>query len=84
MTRLWPQGVPIEVQCGPQGQPQQLRWQGRPHRIIAIPRHWQVDSDWWRERVWRAYYKISTDSGLLLVIYEDLAAGGWYLQRLFD
>jgi hypothetical protein len=27
---------------------------------------------------------LSTDTGLLVIIYQDLLSGEWYLQRLYD
>ena len=64
--------------------PQYFTWQGKAHRVIEITRYWRVDVDWWRERIWRAYFKLRTESGLLVVIYQDLISGGWNLQRLYD
>ena len=64
--------------------PKEFTWQGRNHRVVEITRYWRVDIDWWRDRIWRAYYKLRTDTGLLVVIYQDLLEGGWYLQRLYD
>jgi len=34
--------------------------------------------------VWREYFKLTTQTGLLVVIYLDLLNGKWYLQRLYD
>lgn len=64
--------------------PWQFIWQGNTHTVAEITRYWRVDIDWWRERIWRAYFKLSTDTGLLVVIYQDLMTNAWYLQRLYD
>ena len=64
--------------------PYQFIWQGLLHQVAEITRYWRVDIDWWRERIWRAYFKVRTESGLLVVIYQDLIGGQWYLQRLYD
>lgn len=84
MTRLWPQGVAIEVDCNRQGQPTRLTWCDQVHTVSHVAATWRVDLSWWRDRVWRNYYKVSTDTGLLLVIFKDLAGGRWFLQRLYD
>ena len=95
MTRLWPVGIPISVTIDPwagskdavvaDGQrPASFTWQGQIHRVDEITRAWRVDIDWWRGRVWRAYFKLNTDTGLLVVIFQDLLSGEWYLQRLYD
>jgi hypothetical protein len=52
--------------------------------VTEITKIWRVDIDWWRVRIWRAYFKISTDTGLLVVLYQDLMSEDWFLQRLYD
>ena len=99
MTRLWSKGQLISVKTlaageegnlfskeGPQIEPvpRQLIWRGKEHGVSEITRYWRIDIDWWRERIWRAYYKLRTETGLLVVIYQDLVVGDWYLQRLYD
>ena len=100
MTRLWSVGSPISVtgagannavainayddDVSWQTRPASFTWQGQTHQVDEITREWRVDIDWWRGRVWRAYFKLSTDTGLLVVIYQDLLGGEWYLQRLYD
>ena len=56
----------------------------RAATIQAVARRWRVDQDWWRQRVWREYFKLTTRTGLLVIIYRDLLSGRWYLQRLYD
>ncbi|MEJ2753190.1 MAG: hypothetical protein P8169_11030 [Chloroflexota bacterium] len=84
MTRLWPDGLLLQVDEDGAGAPQWIRWEGQRHSIVNITRHWRVRSDWWREAVWRDYFKLITDSGLLLIIFHDLRSDEWYLQRLYD
>lgn len=89
MTRLWPVGLPISVTGAGSvvdggTRPAGFTWQGQVHQVAEITREWRVDIDWWRRRVWRAYFKLSTDTGLLVIIYQDLLSGEWYLQRLYD
>ena len=84
MTRLWPEGAPIEVMDDKEIFPQRLLWQGQTHTITEITRRWRIKSDWWDEPIWRDYFKLTTDTGLLLIIFHDLLGGQWYLQRLYD
>jgi hypothetical protein len=88
MTRLWPVGLAISVTGAGDGagrsRPASFTWQNKTHRVDEITREWRVDIDWWRGRVWRDYFKLSTDTGLLVIIYRDLVSGEWYLQRLYD
>lgn len=84
MTRLWPDGVLVKVQDSGDGQPQRIIWREQSHNITAITRRWRVRTDWWREAVWREYFKVTTDTGMLLIIFHDLRGNEWYLQRLYD
>jgi hypothetical protein len=84
MTRLWSKGVSIVVQSGSDS-PEHLIWQSQTHHVAAVVKQWRVNVDWWRgESVARDYYKVTTTTGLLLIIYRDLQTGAWYLQRLYD
>lgn len=84
MTRLWPEGEAIQVIGDQPEGPRQLVWQGQTHPVAEITRHWRVQSDWWHEPLWRDYFKLTTTTGLLLIIYHDLLADQWYVQRLYD
>jgi hypothetical protein len=84
MTRLWPEGEMIEVMSDKDQVPQRLIWQGKTHTVSHITRRWRIRSDWWDEPLWRDYFKLTTESGLLLIIFQDLINGQWYLQRLYD
>jgi len=83
MTRLWPEGQPIDV-VQEEGRPASFSWRGQTHRVAQITQQWRVDVDWWRGRRWRTYYKLTTDTGLLVVLFQDLGTHVWYLQRLYD
>jgi hypothetical protein len=84
MTLLWPQGEPITVDSDALLTPQAFVWQGQPHPVQAVSKRWRVDVEWWQQRVWREYFKLTTQTGLLVIIYRDLLTGSWYLQRLYD
>jgi hypothetical protein len=84
MTRLWPKGQPIDVVSDEDETPRAFEWEGRTHRVTGISKRWRVDTGWWRLRVWREHFKLETDTGLLVIIYRDLLADEWYLQRLYD
>lgn len=84
MTRLWPEGTPIAVSEDAAAGPLRFAWLGQTHEVETITRRWRVRTDWWRASAWRAYYKLTTTSGLLVIIFHDLNTGDWYLQRLYD
>ena len=84
MTRLWRKQRPIPVITNPLDEPLAFHWRGRRHQTEQITRQWRTDIDWWRVRVWRRHFKLCTDTGLLVIIYQDLLTGEWFLQRLYD
>lgn len=84
MTHLWPEGEPIQVASDASQAPQTFAWRGQAHRVERVAKRWRVDVDWWRGRVWREYFKLTTHTGLLVVIYRDVLTNRWYLQRLYD
>lgn len=84
MTRLWPEGQAIDVTPDAHGIPVSFTWNGQVHRVSEVVQQWRVDTEWWRQRTWRAYYKLTTTSGLLVVVYQNLLTETWYLQRLYD
>lgn len=84
MTRLWAKGQPITAASDADGTPHSFEWQGRTHHVTGISKRWRVDTGWWRLRVWREYFKLETDTGLLVIIYRNLLTDDWYFQRLYD
>jgi len=86
MSRLWPEGEPIVVQVDEQGRPLRFVWRTRLHQLVQVQQHWQVDTDWWSDdgRVWREYLAVTTTTGLLCVIYQDLLTESWFLAKIYD
>lgn len=86
MSRLWTEGEPIAVLVNADAQPVRFTWQRRSHRIVQVQQRWRVDADWWRTegRAQRVYHVVTTSSGLLCVIYEDLRSGEWFLAKVYD
>lgn len=53
----------------------------RRQAAISIEDRWRIDDEWWRaEPVTRLYYNVLLASGRRLVLYKDIATGGWYEQ----
>lgn len=84
MTRLWSKGDAIQVWGQSEAAPERLKWREQTHPVAEVTRRWRVRMDWWHEPVWREYFKLTTETGLLLIIYHDLLNGEWYVQRLYD
>jgi len=101
LTRLWPEGEPVET-WGGEETPAGFAWQGAPHQVVETCNCWRVHTRWWEpgETVWREYVKVTTDTGLLCLLYRDLLGGGrvprsqstaavpvsrgWFLARVYD
>ena len=85
MTRLWLNGEAIET-WGADDTPAGFFWAGTAHCIVEICNRWRVHTRWWEpeEALWREYLKVTTQDGLLCLIYRDLIGGGWFFSRLYD
>ena len=84
MTHFWPDGQRIEVVMDGLWAPLSFTWNGHPHAVQVLIDRWRVDEDWWRGRVWREYFRLTTRSGLLLELFHDLRTDAWYVQRVYD
>lgn len=85
MTRLWPEGEPVEV-WGEGEAPNGFKWRGETHRVLEVCNRWRIHTHWWEpgKTIWREYLKVATANGLLCLIYRDLLSGGWFLARVYD
>ena len=85
MTHLWPQGEPLQI-WGAVSAPEGFLWHGGSHGIVEVTNRWRVHTRWWApgEALWREYWKVVTDSGLLCLVYRDLPEGNWFMARLYD
>ena len=86
MTRLWPDGEALEV-WGGEETPVGFARQATSHRVLKVYNRWRIHTRWWEpsETIWREYWKVvTTNTGLLCLIYCDLLSGDWFLARLYD
>lgn len=74
--------LPVDVEPDAEGRPAVVRWEQR-ERVSEVVARWRVDDSWWRAPVSRMYYEVATPTALL-VVFRDLIAGGWYLERVHD
>lgn len=81
---MWTERQTLALQADNKGCPQRFYWGQRPHAVEHISRHWRVHLDWWTlQELWRDYWEVTTDSGLLCVLYHDLVVGDWILERIY-
>ncbi len=64
MTRLWPNGDPVQVVVADTGILNQFLWHGRGRVRSSC---WLPAADAYRE-----YFKLTTTGGLLCTLYRDL------------
>lgn len=85
MTRLWSEGEAIETRGG-EAMLTGFTGQGVSHHVLEVCNRWRVHTRWWEpgETIWREYVKVTTDTGLLCLLYRDLLDGGWFLARIYD
>lgn len=50
-------------------------------RIERIQDSWDVDEEWWRDRLSRRYYQLLVEGGGLRTVYQNLVDGSWYEQN---
>ena len=82
---FWAEGQPIEGAKRRSGEPKWFRWNRQTHQVTVVSVHWRVHTAWWTEHeIWRDYWEVATDTRLLVMIYEDLLAGGWRLERIYE
>ncbi len=84
MTRLLHPVERIKIDLNEDGAPIHFMWRGRKHTVLHVANRWRADAEWWRARQWREHFKLITDTGFLLVVYHDLGADAWFVQRMYD
>jgi hypothetical protein len=85
VTRLWSEGEAIETR-GEEEMLAGFAGQGTSHHVLEVCNRWRVHTRWWEpgEAIWREYVKVTTDTGLLCLLYRDLLDGSWFLARIYD
>ena len=84
MTPFWPDGKQLDVQALGES-PISFRWNRRRHRVQDVSARWRIHTGWWTERdVWRDYWEVTTDTGLLCILFRDELNEGWFLERVLE
>ena len=84
-----PSPRPIQVMTGPQGRPRALIlrlrsglvWQDHIREVVAIYETWRECTRWWSWPVERDYFRVETDDGRVRVVFRDMRAGQWLIER---
>ena len=85
MTRLYAEGLPINVTTGADGAPLRFQFKDQWFTVEMLANRWRVATDWWKPeaRAEREYFKIVAGD-MLCTIYRDLLGDGWYMSRVYD
>jgi hypothetical protein len=69
-----------------EGTPTHFTWQGEYHRVLNVCNRWWIHTRWWEPEhtIWREYWKVVTDKGLLCLICQDQFSHTWFLARVYD
>ena len=99
MTRRLRPPVPLEVQCGPDGQPIATRRGGRRRVVTRVAATWVRPAPWWDDledgeggapdagrwpRGARTYYRLVLDRVLVYEAFRSSENNRWYLDRIVD
>ncbi len=83
-ARLRPLNLPRPVQMithSADALPAILIDDGRRLRVEHIQDSWDIDEEWWRDRLSRRYYQLLLEDGSLCTVYQNLVDGSWYQQQ---
>jgi hypothetical protein len=50
-------------------------------KIETIGETWRIDDEWWRETISRVYWEVILGGGKRVVLFQDLVAGEWFVQK---
>jgi hypothetical protein len=48
--------------------------------VEAILDSWNIEDEWWRQRISRRYVEVMLEGGRRALLFEDLTTGEWYEQ----
>lgn len=80
MSKLANKPIKVSVR---QGQPSQIRLNGKSYRVIAIADSWRETGYWWEGEEERDFYRVETSAGAY-VIYQSRATSHWFLHKVLD
>lgn len=79
--RLRPLNAPVPVGVGVNAAGQLMYIvRGMPVQIETTLDSWQLDDEWWRQRISRRYVEVLIAGGKRMLLFEDLVTGEWFEQ----
>ena len=75
---------PVRVRVDAGGRPTAVALPGSSRRgfraVESVRESWRIDDEWWRHPISRYYHDLVLEGGQLVILYQDLVDGEWYLQ----
>ncbi len=72
---------PIQITTDPAGLPRALVWRDRIREVVGVYEIWRERRYWWSRPVERDYFRLETAGGQMRVIFRDVRADRWLLER---
>jgi hypothetical protein len=72
MTRLFLPAEAIEVTLADDATPKRFKWRGHSYRVSHVTHRWRISREWWLQPIHREFYRLTTEDGLLVILYCDL------------
>lgn len=72
------------VQHDLQRTPISFKWRDQVHTVTLVSNHWRDDGHLGQTRFKRDYFKVTTDTRLLVHIYYDHFDKKWYIEESFQ
>jgi protein ImuB len=84
--RLFTPSQRVRLECDSVSlRPWRLHWQREEHLLTLVEGPERIVTGWWRSQpVQRDYYRVETERGRRLWLFQDLLRAQWYVQGVFD
>lgn len=76
-----PQPCPIRVTTDRDGLPRAIVWRQRLREVRRVHELWRERRQWWEQPVERDYFRLELDDGQMRVVFRDVQAHRWLLER---
>ncbi len=82
VDRLRPLNLPrpVNIELDHHALPTAVTSDNKRKAVESVGEIWQVDDEWWRERIARRYIEVMLEGGGHVVLYEDQLTGKWFMQ----
>ena len=76
-----PEPCSIQVTTSCDGLPRAVVWHERIQEVASIYEHWRERRRWWSRPIERDYFRVEIGDGRMKVVFRDVRADQWYMER---